>query len=108
MMKRNLIRYIESSKSGELVYQFVGDLLSVLGGNSEYLDFKSEIQNLVDEVTESAVIKTVNRDIAIELGYNELADWSNENDVLLLVNNLLLCIPTAGYEAISYRDNLFS
>ena len=85
--KELLIIYI---RSNEVVYQMADELVEVL-----HIEESKQKKNVISNVDASSCI-SIGTDTGklIEMGFDELVNWSNSNDYLICVDDyLLLCIP---------------
>ena len=85
--KELLINYI---RSNEVVYQMADELVEVL-----HIEESKQKKNVISNVDASSCI-SIGTDTGklIEMGFDELVNWSNSNDYLICVDDyLLLCIP---------------
>jgi hypothetical protein len=87
----NLMSLIDSKA---LVYQYTDELLNVAE--------KENIAELSGQLTSANEIKTVHKEELQDHDFDELVDWSNDNDILILVNqSLLICIPKVDFEKVA-------
>nr|WP_321372936.1 hypothetical protein [uncultured Bacteroides sp.] len=94
LTKFQIRQIVTRFKEREVVYQ-EDELLSV--ADEETLPFIKKV------VSESPCVRVVRREFAIDEGYEELAGWSNENDILLLADyDVLICLPKVDYSNIIY------
>ncbi len=60
---------------------------------------EDELQSLIDSIGEQFLMR-ISKEKAIQLGYTELATWSNDNDFLFLLDDesLVLCLAKSLFE----------
>lgn len=91
MNTRKLIDFVSSLNKGEMLYQYPDCLLEVIGDSQTPL--AEEKQNLIDVISQAQSIENISKSDAKCYGFDDLADWANDIDYLLLVgDDLLLCI----------------
>lgn len=89
--KNTLISYINQN---QVAWQKWGGLIEV--SHDATLPHCPDISNVVDKYK---VFDVVSRDELLIVPFQDPAEWSNENDVLVLGDdNILLCIPGHVFE----------
>jgi hypothetical protein len=97
--KELFISYINTN---EVVYQMADELVEVL-----HSDETKQKKDLISNVDASSCI-SIGTDMGklIEMGFDELVNWSNSNDYLICVDDyLLLCIPKSDIALLTH-DNV--
>lgn len=94
--RSKLTNYIQNngfSDKGGIVYQFKDSLIEV--------SLKNETKELAELVSRSE-IQVVSKEKMMDTCFQELAEWSNENDILIMVNDvILICIPIVDKKYLS-------
>lgn len=89
--KNSLIDYINQN---QVTWQNWGGLIEV--SHHVTLPYCPDINNVVDKCE---VYDVVSRNEMLSSAFHDLAEWSTEDDVLVLGDdNILLCIPTLEFE----------
>ena len=86
--KNSLLRYLQNEEVG---FQFADSLMDFTRNVSS-----EEIEELVSHIENSTAVKLVaNSKLPYPNGMEDLAQWAQENDSLVLIDeSLLLCLPT--------------
>ena len=108
IVKNKLLNHIEHK---EIAFQFGDGLLCFTRPDGNYGDddiaksIADEVEEMRKFIIESRSITTIYKDNIVgknnEFGFNELAGWVTDKDLLILVDkDLLLCLPD------SYKSNV--
>lgn len=64
---------------------------------------ENELQSLINSIGEQSFM-LISKEKAIQLGYTELATWSNDNDTLFLLDDesLVLCLAKSLFEYVIF------
>ena len=98
-IKRDLLSYIVQE---QVAFQFGDGLVSFTKLGNDYdlsdieLGLPDQVKQLISHISVAQSISVIDRKSLLDdkLGFAEFADWSNNNDTLILVDDsLLICIP---------------
>lgn len=84
----NLIAYIEQN---EVIYQAIGGMVEI--SNNDNMESR---QSLIDSLSQASSVEVYNKGASfIHEPFEELDNWSTEDDLLFLleVTGILMCIP---------------
>ena len=94
--KELLISYIDTN---EVVYQMADELVEVL--HKDESNQKNRLNSIVD--ASSSISIGTDMENIIEMGFDELVNWSNSNDYLICVDDfLILCIPKSDIALLTH------
>ena len=99
--RKKLLDYIVHK---EVAFQFGDGLMCITHPDGDYSDedlaqsMAKDIKEMRNYIANSHSINVVHEEDVVsendELGFNEFAEWSNDTDLLILVDKgLLLCLP---------------
>ena len=99
--REKLLNYIEHE---EIAFQFGDGLMFITHPDGDYGDedlaqsMAKDIEEMRNYIADGRSINVVHKEDVVsendELGFNEFAEWSEDTDLLILVDmGLLLCLP---------------
>ena len=84
-MKEKIISVISTLTDGQLVFQWSDELISVIDEISK--------QTIIGAIRRSTTIECVTKESLKDSGFDDLINWAQNNDCLILVDsNLLICL----------------
>lgn len=93
----------EYIKHEQIAFQFIDGLMTFTHlekGCNEECDAEA-VSEMQQKMESFCAIRVVTREEAANYGFEELSQWAQEQDALLLVDDvLLLCLPQAEYAKI--------
>jgi len=84
-INNSLLSIVRNLNKGQLVYQKVDELITVLDDNNR--------QSIIEAVCQSTTIEQVMKESVQDCGFDDLCSWAQKEDGLFLVDKeLLICL----------------
>lgn len=95
----NLQPFENYLRNNEVVYQIADELVNV--ANAENPECREE---MLEMFTKCEALVTTDKALALNMGFEELVQWSTDDDTLICCDGeMLLCMPSKDFEKLTIQ-----